>query len=64
MGQDDIYRDAEFRAGHKLYKPGQDASGHHMMDILFATLGQVGQGPAGICEDLIITMQQELTEGR
>lgn len=48
VGQDDIYQDTEFRAGHKLHEPGQDAGAHHVMDVLFAVLGQVGQGPAGV----------------
>lgn len=45
--QDDTYQDIEFRAAHELYKPRQDARGHHVIDVL-AALGEVGQGPAGI----------------
>lgn len=46
--QGDIYQDNEFRAGHELYKPGQDPHGHHVMDAIIVALCEVGQSPAGV----------------
>lgn len=55
----DIYQDVEFRAGHELNQPGQDTSVNHLADALIAAIGEVGQGPAGIREDLAVLVLQE-----
>ena len=59
----DTYQDVEFRAAHQLNQPGQDPSVHHLADARIAAIGEVGQGPAGVREDLSVWVPQEVEEG-
>lgn len=56
----DVYQDIEFWAGHEINQPGQDSCVDHVANALIAAIGEVGQGPAGIREDLAVFVLQEV----
>lgn len=58
----DIYQDIEFRAAHELNQPGQDPRVNHLANALIAAIGEVGQGPAGVRENLAVLVLQEVEE--
>lgn len=58
----DTYQDVEFRAGHELNQPGQEPRVNHLADALVAAVGEVGEGPADVRENLVVLVLQEVEE--
>ena len=45
-------------------KVGNNTSINHTLDLLIWTIGEVGQGPAGIRQDLLVRVLNELSQDR
>lgn len=58
----DTYQDVEFLAGHELNQPGQEARVNHLADVLVAAIGEVGEGPEDVRENLAVLVLQEVEE--
>lgn len=55
-------QDIEFRAGHELNQPGQEAHVNHLADALAAAIGEVSEGPGDVSENLAVLVLREVEE--
>lgn len=58
------YQDQQLLVAHQLHQAGHHAGPHHHLDAVVVPVRQVGDGPAGVSQDLPVSVVQQLDQGR
>lgn len=58
------YQDAQLLVSHQLHQPRHDSRLHHHVDAVVVAVRQVGDGPAGVGQDVLVGVVDQLDERR
>lgn len=58
------YHDAEFLVAHQLHQPRDDARFHHDVNAVVVAVGEVGDCPACVGQDVLIGEMEQLDQRR
>lgn len=56
------YQDAQLLVSHQLHQPGDDARLHHHVDAIVVAVREVGDGPAGVRQNVLVGVVEQLDE--
>lgn len=58
------YQDAQLLVSHQFHQPRDDARLHHHVDAVIVAVREVGDGPAGVRQDVLVGVVEQLDERR